>query len=470
MRRSRDPNGKYVADEYIIDNDGWLDEPARIRVEMRVHDDAIVADFTGSDPQRDGSCNLTLVATVSAVYNAVLHMTDSDIPSNAGRYRPIEVIAPEGTVVHARYPVATVGGNSEVHPHLVSLIWKAMSEALPDRVGACGSETAMLVTFGGVDPATGEMFSTLIIEGQGYGGKLAGDGWDVITVPNSNCVVTPVEVYETRYPVLHTRFELDTDTGGAGRSRGGMGAIRELELLAPLTVSCYHSKERLVPWGLFGGGEGNLSSFKVRAPGDAEFKNFRERYGVRCAGKFTNVHLPTGAQLELSVGGGGGYGDPATRDPEAIAIDIFEGFESEERARRCYPEQIDAALAARVAAMSGSEPLRKPTREGRYRRLARRFWRVGEAPLPEPGAGEALVRVLASGVCFTDVHQLREDRFGMSSPRIPVTSHSESSKAWAQTSIWSRQVTESVQRGYSAGAGTARTALAAATSTARRRP
>ena len=208
-------------------------------------------------------------------------MTDSDIPANAGRYRPIHVIAPEGTVVHARYPAATVGGNSEVHPHVVSLIWKAMSEALPGRVGACGSETAMLVTFGGVDPVTGELFSTLIIEGQGYGGKLAGDGWDVITVPNSNCVVTPVEVYETRYPVRHIRFELNTDTGGVGRSRGGMGAIRELELLAPLTVSCYHSKERLVPWGLFGGGPGSCSSFKVRAPGDAEFKNFRERYGVR---------------------------------------------------------------------------------------------------------------------------------------------------------------------------------------------
>ena len=97
------PKGTYVAHEYIIDNDGWLDEPGRIRVAMTVKDDRIVADFTGSDPQRRGSCNCTLVATVSAVYNAVLHMTDPDIPSNAGRYRPIEVIAPEGTVVNATF-------------------------------------------------------------------------------------------------------------------------------------------------------------------------------------------------------------------------------------------------------------------------------------------------------------------------------------------------------------------------------
>ena len=127
------PNGTYVADEHIIDNDGWLDEPARVRVAMTVEDDRIVADFTGTEPQRRGSCNLTLVATVSAVFNAVLHMTDSDIPANAGRYRPIDVIAPEGTLANATFPVATVGGNSEVHPHLVTLIWKAMAEAVPDR-------------------------------------------------------------------------------------------------------------------------------------------------------------------------------------------------------------------------------------------------------------------------------------------------------------------------------------------------
>jgi N-methylhydantoinase B len=341
------PNGTYVAHEYIIDNDGWLDEPGRVRVEMRVHDDHIVADFTGTDPQRDGSCNLTLVSTVSAVYNAVLHMTDSDIPSNAGRYRPIEVIAPAGTLANASYPAATVGGNSEVHPHLVTLIFKAMSEAMPERVAACGSETAMLVTFGGVDPRSGEMFSNLILEGQGYGGKQVGDGWDVITVPNSNCVVTPVEVYETRYPLLHERYTLNEGSGGAGRSRGGLGCVRVIELREPMTISCYHSKERLIPWGLFGGGEGSCSSLKVKLPGDTEFVSFKERFGVHCAGKFSNVHLPAGAQMQLLVGGGGGFGDPAERDPEAIAVDVLEGFEPEDRSRARYPQQIESALLAR---------------------------------------------------------------------------------------------------------------------------
>ena len=341
------PNGTYVADEYIIDNDGWLDEPGRIRVAMTVEDDHIIADFTGSEPQRRGSCNLTLVATVSAVFNAVMHMTDPDIPANAGRYRPIDVIAPEGTLVNATFPAATVGGNSEVHPHLVTLIFKAMAEAVPDKVAAAGSETAMLVTYGGADSKTGELYSNLILEGQGYGGKLVGDGWDVVTVPNSNCVVTPVEVYETRYPLLHHEFSFNEASGGAGRSRGGLGSVRRLELRAPMTFSCYHSSERLYPWGLFGGGEGTLSWFKVKTPEDDGYANFKERFGVRCAGKFTNVHLPQGALLELSVGGGGGYGPAAERDPRLIAQDLLEGLYDEATVREHYPAQVEEALRLR---------------------------------------------------------------------------------------------------------------------------
>ncbi len=341
------PKGTYVADEYIIDNDGWLDEPGKIRVAMTVEDDRIIADFTGSDPQRRGSCNCTLVATVSAVYNAVLHMTDPDIPSNTGRYRPIEIIAPPGTVVNATFPASTVGGNSEVHPHLVTLIWKAMAEAVPDKVGAAGSETAMLVTYGGVDPRSGEMFSNLIIEGQGYGGKAVGDGWDAITVPNSNCVVTPIEIYETRYPLLHHKFSLNVGSGGAGRSRGGLGSIREIELQSPMTFSCYHSSERIYPWGLFDGERGTLSSFTVKAPGDAGYENFKQRYGVRCAGKFTNVHLDAGAHLRLTVGGGGGYGKASERDIENIAVDLLEGFCDEDQVRHAYPAQFDAAIRRR---------------------------------------------------------------------------------------------------------------------------
>ena len=341
------PQGTYVADEYIIDNDGWVDEPVRVRVSVTIGDGQLVADFTGSDPQCRGSCNCTLVATIGAVYSAVLHITDADIPSNAGRYRPIEVIAPEGTVVNAAYPAATVGGNSEVQPHLVTLIWKALAPAVPTLVAAGASETAMLVTFGGRQRGTGEFFSNLMLEGEGWGGSAQGDGYDVVTGVNSNCVVTPVEVLETRFPLIHREFHLNENSGGAGEARGGVGTIRTVELLVPMTVSCYHSSERLLPWGLFGGEHGTLSSFTVKRPEDADFADFKSRFGVRCASKFTNVQLPAGTLLRMTVGGGGGYGPPARRDSRKIAQDLYAGLYHESYVRARFPDQAFAALALR---------------------------------------------------------------------------------------------------------------------------
>jgi N-methylhydantoinase B/oxoprolinase/acetone carboxylase alpha subunit len=114
-----------------------------------------------------------------------------------------------------------------------------------------------------------------------------------------------------------------------------------------MTFSCYHSSERLYPWGLFGGGEGTLSSFRVKAPGDEGYANFKERYGVRCAGKFTNVHLPEGSLLELKVGGGGGYGPASERDPALIAEDLLDGLYDETRVRELWPDRMAEALRIR---------------------------------------------------------------------------------------------------------------------------
>jgi N-methylhydantoinase B len=287
------------------------------------------------------------------VYNAVLHVTDPDIPANAGRYRPIEVIAPLGSVVNAAYPAATVGGNSEVHPHLVTLIWKALASAVPERVSAGCSETSMLVTIGGEDPRTGEFYCNLMLEGQGWGGTLHADGHDVVTPPNSNCVVTPVEILETRFPLRHHEYRLNVNSGGAGRTRGGLGTIRTLELMAPMTVSCYHSSERLIPWGLFDGREGSVSSFTVKLPDDPGFENFRERFGVRCASKFTNVRLPVGTLLRMTVGGAGGFGPPQEREVARIAQDLYDGLYDEQHVRDSYPEQARAALELRDELRAG---------------------------------------------------------------------------------------------------------------------
>lgn len=353
------PDGTYTASEPIIDNDGWTDEPSVVTVAVTVDDDELFVDFAGSDPQRRGACNSTRVATVCAVYNALMFLADAEIPVNDGRYRPIRVSTPSGTVVNADFPAATVGGNSEVHPTIVCLIWKALADAIPDGVGACGGGTWMLASFGGTYD-DGEMYSGLFIEMQGWGGHSRADGWNAVGASNGNCPLTPVEIYESRYPFLHHRYGLSEGSGGAGRHRGGLGTVRVVELLHDITLSCYHSGERMLPWGLQGGEPGTLSALRVKCPGDDAFTNFRERFAVRCASKFTNVRLTAGTILELEVGGGGGYGNPEERDSDAIARDLLDGFYGDRDVVAAYSKQAVAAQTARDRLLAqlrgGSQP------------------------------------------------------------------------------------------------------------------
>jgi N-methylhydantoinase B len=341
------PDGTYTASELIIDNDGWVDEPSRVTVAVTVDGDELHVDFAGSDPQCRGACNSTEVATICAAYNALMYLADSEIPVNDGRYRPIRVSAPSGTVVNADFPASTVGGNSEVHPSLVALIWRALADAVPDGLGASGGATWMLASFGGTDRGTGDMYSGLFIEMQGWGGHSRADGWNAVGANNGNCPLTPVEIYESRYPLHHHSYGLDEGSGGAGRYRGGLGTVRVVELTDELTLSCYHSAERMLPWGLRGGGPGTVSSLRVKCPGDDGFSSFKERFGVRCASKFTNVRLVRGTVLELKVGGGGGYGNPAERAPEAIARDLLDGYYDEDAVAGAYPGQVARALELR---------------------------------------------------------------------------------------------------------------------------
>jgi N-methylhydantoinase B len=247
-----------------------------------------------------------------------------------------------------------------VHPTMVCLIWKALADAIPDGVGACGGGTWMLASFGGTDQTTGDMYSGLFIEMQGWGGHSRADGWSAVGASNGNCPLTPVEIYESRYPFVHHRYGLTEGSGGAGRHRGGLGTIRVIELVDELTLSCYHSGERMLPWGLQGGGPGTLSALRVKCPGDDRFSNFKERFGVRCASKFTNVRLAPGTVLELEVGGGGGYGSPGERSCTAIAQDLLDGFYDERDVGAAYPRQAERAIELRdrrlAGLRAGSEP------------------------------------------------------------------------------------------------------------------
>ena len=341
-------DGVYTYTGVVIDNDGVSETPMELTVTVHVRGDDILFDYTGSAPQARGPVNCTYGVTASATFNALLHITSNDIPSNHGCYRPVGVKAPTGTIVNVEYPGASVGGNSEIHPHIVTAIYAALKDVLPDRVSAFDGGTSALLAIGGVQPRTGEIFANLSNEGCGWGGRATKDGNNVQCIPNGNCAIAPIEVLETRYPILHHEFSLRQDSGGPGRNRGGLGCAREIEILSEeLRVSAFMERVEVAPEGFFGGGEGARAQLLVKAPRDNAYKTAPEAYGVVCKGKFSDINMKRGHIIRIETSGGGGYGNPQDRDLARIARDVEDGFVSPQRATADYGVRVNADKSVR---------------------------------------------------------------------------------------------------------------------------
>ena len=330
------PDGEYHFED-LMEDDGATTNPSWIRVTVVVKGDELLADFTGTDPQARGVVNCTYGVTAGAVYNAVFHVTDLNVPRNDGTYRPIKIIAPPGTVVNVRYPGSSVAGNTETHPRLWEIMMGALAQALPDRVSAATGGTACNFLFGGLHPETSQFYVHYHFDGVGWGGRSYGDGNSVQNVPNGNNPTTPVEVFETRYPFIHREYKLRPDSGGPGKQRGGLGSIRILEVNAlEITVNALFDRMRVAPWGLFGGKTGGRSQVLVKRKGETEFRTFKEAFGTASPSKFANIRVTKGDQIMLVSPGGGGYGNPTERDTSLVLRDVVEGFVSLQAARDSY--------------------------------------------------------------------------------------------------------------------------------------
>ena len=253
-----------------------------IVVRAVVAGDTLTLDFTGSADQHAGNLNCPLAVTRSACYFALRVLTDPDIPANAGAYRPVQVIAPEGCLLNARSPAAVVGGNVETSSRVADVVLAAFGQAL-------GQGTMNNLTLGSDDVV---YYETI---GGGQGACADADGPSGVHVAMSNTLNTPVEALELEFPLRMVRYALRPGTGGAGRFRGGDGVERELEALAPLRYSLITERRRHAPPGAAGGHDG--------APG----ANLLD--GVPLPAKCTGDLAP-GQRLAIQTPGGGGYGDP----------------------------------------------------------------------------------------------------------------------------------------------------------------
>lgn len=330
------PNGVYTFED-VIEDDGISDTSYPMRLRLSVTDDEVIADFTGSAPQAVGPVNAIYAVTASAVYNAVLHLTDPTIPRNEGCYRPITVIAPPGTIVNCEFPAPVAGGNTETSPRITDMVFGALQHAIPDKiVAACGGTSSPFL-FGGTDPRSGDLYAHFHFEGVGWGGRQGLDGNNMVVTINGNCRNTPVEVFETRYPsFLIESYRLLPDSGGPGEFRGGLGGERLLTVTEEVTVSALLNRMLADPWGVLEGGNGQRGGIWVKRAGHSGWQTFVEAFGTMSPSKFSGIRLQPGDQVKLVMPGGGGYGDPLRRDRASVKRDVAEGFVTPEQAAAAY--------------------------------------------------------------------------------------------------------------------------------------
>ena len=305
------PAGTYGAEDFL-DSDGVSERPVKIAVAITFHERArkpqrrgtgsvklVTIDFTGSDAQVAGSINAVEAITYSACFYVFRCLMREDVPATAGLMRPIEVVAPPGTVVNAHPPAAVAGGNVETSQRIVDVLMRALAKAVPDRIPAAASGTMNNLTIGGIDPRTGEPFAYYETIAGGMGARPDRGGVSGVHTHMTNSLNTPAEALEYAYPLRVRRYGLRSGSGGSGKHSGGDGVVRELEVLTESEVTLLGDRRTRGPWGLQGGAEGKAGTAAVlRNDGSVH----------ELPGKF-NVRLQAGERIRLESPGAGGWGD-----------------------------------------------------------------------------------------------------------------------------------------------------------------
>jgi N-methylhydantoinase B len=331
------PKGTFFAEDWI-DDDGLGPDPIYVCAKVTIADGEFVVDYTGSAPQVRGPVNCTRTRLFSACRSMFKSITDPQAPVNEGWFRPLKTICPDGTIFTAQRP-APVSTYWETGAYAVDLIWRALFPVLSDRLSAGHSLSVCGTIISGKDE---EGMTFVMVEPQagGWGATATRDGESgLVVVGDGETYVMPVEVCEARYPLMIDRFSFNPGVAGAGKYRGGFGLIRDYRVVcekAELTTT--FGRHRFPPWGAAGGKDGSPNGVAVIPVGHEK--------PVLWRGKLARYPLRRGDIAHLVTGGGGGYGDPLTRDPALARQDIRDDFLSAEDVRQTYGVILDPGSMA----------------------------------------------------------------------------------------------------------------------------
>jgi len=337
------PKGTYRFTDHI-DNDGFSDKPIPISVAITVRGDGtLLVDYTGSSPQVKGALNSTLSFTHSLTYLSVRCVLGRDVPNNVGVFRCLEIKVPEASVLNPVMP-GPCAARALTGYRVFDTMLGALAQIVPDRVPAAGEGGNSVICISGLRPNRKPFIIVDMICGA-WGGRPDKDGLEAVTNASQNLSNMPVEVMEAEHPVRVEEYAFVPDTCGAGHWRGGIGLRRSYRILAPeALLQMRTDRVAFLPYGLAGGEPGGPSRNSMEIDGEVK----------ALPGKIT-MTVPHGVRIVHDQAGGGGFGDPFTRDPELVLEDVIDGKITADFAR----DRHGVVIAANRLDLEATQRLRR---------------------------------------------------------------------------------------------------------------
>jgi len=341
------PDGTWTGVNYADGVGRDPDDKIRIEAEVTIDGDEFTVDLSGSADEVPEPLNIPRGMTETICKLCFKTVTTPERDSNEGQYRPLNIVAPEGSVFNAQYPAPTFTVWTSIVG--IDVIYQALAKAIPDQVPASSGGEPVAIQIYGEHPDTGRMFVEANNDAVGWGAGVDHDGSNALMHISETMVRNiPIEVFENKAPIRFDRIELRQDSGGAGANRGGLGTRRDFEFTEKSGALSIVQRSRSEGWGLEGGEPGSRTVFALQDLED----DWEDRLTIyvdndylhddiegKCAGMMRGEFNP-GEIISVRSGGGGGYGDPFDRDPEHVRNDVLAGYVSRSAAREQYGVEI----------------------------------------------------------------------------------------------------------------------------------